>query len=144
MQPARCVTSICCTLIFFFFFSGTVVLTIMAAVLVIEFTVKNNLVCVSQLQNAPTDALDSLVGVYYKLAKLRRIMQKGGVDIFPENDAFCYMEGIFHSNRFCAILNRCLHFQGFVKNIGLWNFIYITIWRRFLCATTLVGLDGIS
>lgn len=73
----------------------------MAAVLVIEFTIKNNLVCVSQLQNAPTEALDSLIGVYCKLSKLKRILQKGGVDVFPECDAFCYMKGsyflsIFH------------------------------------------------
>ncbi|GLV37041.1 uncharacterized protein CBL_02127 [Carabus blaptoides fortunei] len=73
---------------------GRVIFTIMAAVLIIEFTVHQGEVCVSQLQNAPNDALDSIIGVYYKLAKLKRLLHRGGVDVFPAADAFCYTDGV--------------------------------------------------
>lgn len=46
----------------------------MAAVLIIEFTIDKDLVCVSQLQNAPNAALDDIVGKYFKLQKLKRVL----------------------------------------------------------------------
>lgn len=45
----------------------------MAAVLIIEFTIDKDLVCVSQLQNAPNDAMDNLIGQYFKFPKLKRV-----------------------------------------------------------------------
>lgn len=38
-----------------------------------DFNVKDNLVCISQIQNNPGDILNDIVGVYYKLPKLIRV-----------------------------------------------------------------------
>lgn len=64
-----------------------------AAVLLIDFNVKFNQVCISQIQGNPNDILQDLVGVYMKLSKLRRLMRSCGADVFPDFDAFCYIEG---------------------------------------------------
>nr|CAH7717915.1 unnamed protein product [Callosobruchus chinensis] len=72
---------------------GSVTLNITAAILMLEFKVKGGLICLSQLQNSPSNALQDLVGVYMKLFKLKRLMKEAGVDVFPEPDAFLYVEG---------------------------------------------------
>lgn len=59
----------------------------------LEFNVKNNLVSLTQLQNASNNALQDIIGQQMRLSKLKRIMQSAGVDVFPEYDAFCYIEG---------------------------------------------------
>ncbi|XP_050302897.1 dynein axonemal intermediate chain 7-like [Anthonomus grandis grandis] len=71
--------------------SVTVQLT--AAILMLEFNVKNGLIAITQLQNSPNMTLQDCVGKYMKLHKLKRMMKEAGIDIFPEFDAFCYVEG---------------------------------------------------
>lgn len=56
-----------------FDFSGSVTLQISASILVVDFNVKDNLVCISQIQNNPGDILNDIVGVYFKLPKLIRV-----------------------------------------------------------------------
>ncbi|XP_023310803.1 protein CASC1-like [Anoplophora glabripennis] len=73
---------------------GSVTFQITAAILMLEFNVnKEGLVCLSQLQNSPNKALTEIIGVYFKLFKLKRKMKEAGIDVFPEPDAFCYIEG---------------------------------------------------
>ncbi|XP_060533824.1 dynein axonemal intermediate chain 7 [Cylas formicarius] len=71
--------------------SVTVQLT--AAILMLEFNIKEGLVCITQLQNSPNMALQDIVGTYFKLPRLKRILKEAGIDIFPSLDAFCYVEG---------------------------------------------------
>ncbi|KAF2885426.1 hypothetical protein ILUMI_20706 [Ignelater luminosus] len=71
----------------------TILFQITAAILLIEFKIKGDLICISQLQNLPNENLQSITGVYYKLPKLIRTLQESGIDIFPSADAFCYVEG---------------------------------------------------
>ncbi|KAK7867388.1 hypothetical protein R5R35_008932 [Gryllus longicercus] len=79
--------------------SKGVLLNITANIVIVEFTVKDDLVCLSQLQNGATAALQEIVGIYYKPHVLQRIMQRGGVDIFPDRDAYCYVEGSASKHR---------------------------------------------
>ncbi|KAI4454788.1 lung adenoma susceptibility 1-related [Holotrichia oblita] len=72
---------------------GSVSFQITCAILMVEFNIKENRVCLTQLQNSPNNALQDIVGTYFKLPKLIRILQTGGVDLFPACDAFCYIEG---------------------------------------------------
>ncbi|KAK6626806.1 hypothetical protein RUM44_009283 [Polyplax serrata] len=72
---------------------GGVLLNITAAVAIIEFLIRDGKVCLNQLQNGATNALQEHVGIFYKPKKLIKILQDGGVDIFPPADVFCYMEG---------------------------------------------------
>lgn len=71
---------------------GTILVQITAAILMLEFNIKGGVVCLSQLQNSPNNALQDMVGVYMKFYKLKRIMKDAGIDVFPEKDAFCYIE----------------------------------------------------
>ncbi|KAH1003077.1 dynein axonemal intermediate chain 7 isoform X2 [Dendroctonus ponderosae] len=71
--------------------SVTVQLT--AAILMLEFNVKNGLIAITQLQNSPNMTLQDSVGLYMKLHRLKRLMKEAGIDIFPSFDAFCYVDG---------------------------------------------------
>lgn len=73
-----------------------------------EFNVKENLICVTQLQNGPNDALQEIVGIYMKLSKLKRILLKGGIDIFPMHDSFSYIEGTCEK---CWPMERHLYYD---------------------------------
>ncbi|XP_075210339.1 dynein axonemal intermediate chain 7-like [Lycorma delicatula] len=73
---------------------GGVFFSITAATIIIEFIIRNNKVCINSLQNASGNALQDLVGLYFEPNRLIRMLQKGGVDVFPEHDAFIYTEGI--------------------------------------------------
>lgn len=70
---------------------GTVTLQITTALLMLEFNIKESLVSMTQLQNSPNNALQDIVGKYYKLSMLKKLLVEGGVDIFPEADSFCYI-----------------------------------------------------
>ncbi|XP_068082233.1 dynein axonemal intermediate chain 7 [Anabrus simplex] len=70
-----------------------VVLSITAAIVSVEFTFKEEKVCLSLLQNGATNALQEIVGVYYDPHVLVKKMRLGGVDLFPESDTLCYVEG---------------------------------------------------
>ncbi|KAJ8958390.1 hypothetical protein NQ318_002172 [Aromia moschata] len=71
---------------------GTVTFQLTTAVLFLEFNVKDGLICITLLKNSPNKSLKSLTGTYFKFHKLKRILKETGVDIFPEYDAFCYVE----------------------------------------------------
>ncbi|XP_074031121.1 dynein axonemal intermediate chain 7 isoform X1 [Leptinotarsa decemlineata] len=71
----------------------SVTINITATILIIELNIKNGLICITQLQNSPNNALQDMIGIYFKIYKLKRIMKEAGVDVFPEPDAFCYVSG---------------------------------------------------
>lgn len=77
----------------------------------VEFNIKDNRICLTQLQNSPNNALQDIVGTYFKLPKLIRVLQTGGIDLFPACDAFCYIEGkspIYHVEIFkFSFLGTC-------------------------------------
>lgn len=54
-------------------FSGTILFQITAAILLIEFKIKNDLICISRLENLPNETMQSITGTYYKLPKLIRV-----------------------------------------------------------------------
>ncbi|XP_059490926.1 dynein axonemal intermediate chain 7-like [Neocloeon triangulifer] len=76
-----------------------IVLSITAAVVLVEFSFKDGLVCLSQLQNGSTAALQDQIGIYFKPQKLIKIMRLGGVDVFPPHDAHCYMSAVAPKQR---------------------------------------------
>lgn len=73
---------------------GGVFLSITAATVIVEFIIKANEVCLNQLQNATSIALQDIVGIFYPPHKLVRLMRQGGVDLFPQHDAYLYVEGV--------------------------------------------------
>nr|XP_018902246.1 PREDICTED: protein CASC1-like [Bemisia tabaci] len=71
---------------------STISFSITAAIIIVEFLVKNDEICLNQLQNATSTALQELVGIFYKPHKLMKLLREGGVDLFPPDDAFLYLE----------------------------------------------------
>lgn len=61
--------------------------------MIIEFTIKENFVCISNIKNIAEGPLHKILDKYYKVRDLKREMQQMGVDFFPEDDAFCYIKG---------------------------------------------------
>ncbi|XP_066153892.1 dynein axonemal intermediate chain 7-like isoform X3 [Euwallacea fornicatus] len=71
----------------------SITIQLTAAILMLEFNVKNGLIAITQLQNSPNMTLQETVGKYLKLHQLKRTMKDAGIDIFPAFDAFCYVDG---------------------------------------------------
>jgi cancer susceptibility candidate protein 1 len=67
--------------------------------MIVEFLIKGDKVCVTQLQNGATEALQEIVGTYYSPYQLRKLMCSGGVDLFPLHDAHCYIDGATPKHR---------------------------------------------
>lgn len=72
---------------------GGVVLSVTAATVLVEFTVRDDYVAMVQLQNATTVALQEMIGVYHRPDRLVRLLRRGGVNLFPEPDARHYVDG---------------------------------------------------
>ncbi|KAF2897504.1 hypothetical protein ILUMI_08660, partial [Ignelater luminosus] len=51
---------------------GTIIFRITAAIIFIEFTIKEDLICISHLENTPNNALQKIIGVYFTFPKLIR------------------------------------------------------------------------
>lgn len=73
---------------------GGVFFSITAATVIIEFIIRGNQVCMNQLQNATSTALQDIVGNFYPPHQLMRLMREGGIDLFPQHDAYLYVEGV--------------------------------------------------
>lgn len=54
--------------------SGTCTLQITSAVLIFEFNVKDDMICLSQLQNCPKNVMKNQIGQYYTLPYLMRVV----------------------------------------------------------------------
>ncbi|CAH1102221.1 unnamed protein product [Psylliodes chrysocephalus] len=72
---------------------GSITFNITTAIIILEFNIKNGLMCISQLQNSPNKALLDQIGKYVKLHVIKKMLKKTGIDIFPEHDAYCYVDG---------------------------------------------------
>jgi len=73
---------------------GGIFFSITAATVIVEFIIKANQVCLNQLQNATSTALQEIVGIFYPPHQLIRLMRQGGIDLFPQHDAYLYVEGV--------------------------------------------------
>lgn len=70
-----------------------VTLSVKAAAVHVEFVVRDDRAAVARLQNAPTNALQEMVGAYHRPDALVRSLCRGGVNLFPEPDARHYVGG---------------------------------------------------
>ncbi|XP_044014510.1 dynein axonemal intermediate chain 7-like isoform X1 [Aphidius gifuensis] len=71
-----------------------VILNITAAIVQVDFIIKEDLVCLHSLIGGGTSALQDIIGKYMKLNVLIKKMRAGGCDLFPEKDAFSYVKGL--------------------------------------------------
>lgn len=70
---------------------GGVVISLTAATVMVEFMVRDDHAAMVQLQNATTVALQEMIGAYHRPERLVRLLQRGGVNVFPLPDASHYV-----------------------------------------------------
>lgn len=73
--------------------ANTVLFNLTASTVVVDFKIKNDKVCIVQIQNAPSAVLDHLIDVYMDAPVLIKKMRRFGLDLFPDLDTFHYVEG---------------------------------------------------
>ncbi|XP_050512484.1 dynein axonemal intermediate chain 7 homolog isoform X2 [Diabrotica virgifera virgifera] len=120
--------------------NGSVNITITSAILILEFNVQDGKICLVWVQNSPNNALKPYIGKYMKLYAIKKILKETGVDIFPEHDAFCYVEGScekhwpMEKNLYCniAALSGCFNFAWSRWNLSLGRRTIVCLMREFL------------
>lgn len=75
------------------------ILSITAAVVMVELCIRDSEMCLNQLQNGPNNALLDLVGKFMKPRELFKLLRGGGLDLCPGDDAGCYLEGMAPKHR---------------------------------------------
>ncbi|XP_034248575.1 axonemal 84 kDa protein [Thrips palmi] len=78
---------------------SAVILSITAAVVMVELCIRDSEMCLNQLQNGPNNALLDLVGKFMKPRELFKLLRDGGLDLCPGDDAGCYLEGMAPKHR---------------------------------------------
>lgn len=121
---------------------GGVFMSITATTVIVEFVIRANLICLNQLQNATSTALQDIVGIFYPLHKLMRLMRQGGIDLFPQHDAYLYVEGVTQKHYIAENhLYNCMALVSTTYNFSWsrWNLLagrnkmvmqVCTIWSR--------------
>ncbi|XP_053652417.1 dynein axonemal intermediate chain 7-like [Cherax quadricarinatus] len=96
-----------------------VTLTLIAAVVVADFTImEEGQVCLANLQDGARTALSHLYGKPMKPNALIKTLQFYGINLFPDRDSYCYMDGLptkhrvteQHLYRCMALVAPALHF----------------------------------
>lgn len=106
--------------------SPQIVFCLNTSALVLEFIIRANELCITQLENANTSALQQLVGVFYEPKVLVKLLRQGGVNIFPSQDACLYVDGIpkkhhiteDHLHKCIAVLCLCYEFSWSKWNLN--------------------------
>ncbi|XP_011865165.1 PREDICTED: axonemal 84 kDa protein-like [Vollenhovia emeryi] len=73
---------------------GGIVLNVSAAIVQVEFIIREDLVCLNSLAGGTSTALKEIIGEYMKLHILIEKMRDAGCDLFPERDAFSYVKAL--------------------------------------------------
>ncbi|XP_050725906.1 dynein axonemal intermediate chain 7 homolog [Eriocheir sinensis] len=90
---------------------GSVSLTLIAAVVVADFTITEGQVCLANLQDGARTALSHLYGKPMKPNILIKTLQFYGINLFPDRDSYCYIDGLPTKHRPTEQhLYRCLAF----------------------------------
>ncbi|XP_044586899.1 dynein axonemal intermediate chain 7-like isoform X2 [Cotesia glomerata] len=103
--------------------TGGVTLSISAAIVQVEFVVRENSVALNSLIGGTTTALQYLLGNYMNLNLLIREMRAAGCDLFPERDAFSYIKGL--------PLKHPIAEKHLQACMGLLSTAYIFSWSRW-------------
>ncbi|XP_047487265.1 dynein axonemal intermediate chain 7 homolog [Penaeus chinensis] len=106
--------------------ASSVTLTLIAAVVVADFTitvkacpcVREGQVCLANLQDGARTALSHLYGKNMKPGALIKTLQFYGINLFPDRDSYCYIDGLptkhrpteQHLYRCMALVAPAVHF----------------------------------
>ncbi|KNC28645.1 hypothetical protein FF38_04905 [Lucilia cuprina] len=69
-----------------------------ASLVSLDITITSQGFCVNNFQGGSTTAINEMIGKTLSLDAIKQILISSAVDIFPEEDAFCYTEGSCEKN----------------------------------------------
>ncbi|KAG7153283.1 Axonemal 84 kDa protein-like [Homarus americanus] len=130
---------------------GTAVsLTLIAAVVVAEFTImEEGHVCLANLQDGARTALSHLYGKPMKANALIKTLQFYGINLFPDRDSYCYIDGLptkhrpteQHLYRCMALVAPAVHFAWSRWNLlaGLTKLVFQMKTKKISPDDTQVG-----
>ncbi|XP_075155602.1 uncharacterized protein LOC142228963 [Haematobia irritans] len=78
--------------------SGTILFSFTASLVSLDITITSEGYCVNNFQGGSTQAINEMIGRTLSLEAIKQILISSAVDIFPEEDTFCYTEGSCEKN----------------------------------------------
>lgn len=69
-----------------------------ASLVSLDITISSQGFCVNNFQGGSTVAINEMIGKTLSLDAIKQILISSAVDIFPDEDAFCYTEGSCEKN----------------------------------------------
>uniref|UniRef100_A0A1I8M1A6 CASC1 C-terminal domain-containing protein n=1 Tax=Musca domestica TaxID=7370 RepID=A0A1I8M1A6_MUSDO len=77
---------------------GTILFSFTASLVSLDITITSEGYCVNNFQGGSTTAINEMIGRTLSLEAIKEILISSAVDIFPDEDAFCYTEGSCEKN----------------------------------------------
>ncbi|XP_037931726.1 uncharacterized protein LOC119666515, partial [Teleopsis dalmanni] len=77
---------------------GSVLFSFTASIVSLDMSITSAGYCMNNFQGGTTDAINDMIGKTLSLADLKATLISSAVDIFPDEDAFCYTEGSCEKN----------------------------------------------
>ncbi|XP_055915568.1 dynein axonemal intermediate chain 7 isoform X2 [Eupeodes corollae] len=106
--------------------TGAIQFSFTASIISMDMSITSGGYCVNSFQGGTTDTITKMVGKILSLAELKSILIKCAVDIFPDEDAFCYTEGSCEKNFVMEMhLYACMSTLALSHNFGWsrWNLL---------------------
>lgn len=82
----------------FFFSPGTIIFSFTASLISLDMTITEFGYTVNNFQGGSTQGITDMIGKTLSLGELKATLILSAVDIFPDEDAFCYTEGSCEKN----------------------------------------------
>ncbi|KAM7349932.1 uncharacterized protein ACRADG_008658 isoform 2-T2 [Cochliomyia hominivorax] len=77
---------------------GNILFSFTASLVSLDITISSLGFCVNNFQGGSTVAINEMIGKTLSLDAIKQILISSAVDIFPDEDAFCYTEGSCEKN----------------------------------------------
>lgn len=69
-------------------------LTLTTSNVTVELLIRRQQICLASLENASTTKLQQMMGIFYEPSTLIRMLKTAGLDVFPSDDGFLYVDGV--------------------------------------------------
>lgn len=101
-----------------------VIFSLTGSVISIDVSVFSDGLVLNSYQGGQSSIVQDLIGLTLRLDQLKQGLAKAGINLFPEEDTFCYTEGTCEKNHVMeAHLYRCMAALGLTHNFAWsrWN-----------------------
>lgn len=105
---------------------GAIQFSFTASIISLDMIITSAGYCVNSFQGGFTDNLNEMIGKTLSFTEFKSILIEAAVDIFPDEDAFCYTEGSCEKNYAMEMhLYACISTMGLSHNFGWsrWNLL---------------------